>query len=81
MQKLNGYAFLILDLNLPDGCGLSILRRLRVEKPWMKVVVFTGSDDPALLQAVDELRPDAIFRKPVDFNEMVQWLDAAAVAA
>ncbi|MEO6567879.1 MAG: response regulator [Opitutaceae bacterium] len=69
--------FLILDLNLPDGEGTSLLRQVRSENLPIKVAITTAVTDPALLAEVRELRPDAIFRKPVDLTEILNWLEAA----
>jgi DNA-binding response OmpR family regulator len=57
---------LVLDLQLPDGDGASLLRKVRVEGMPVRVVVNTGMDDPARLGVVTRLRPDAVLRKPLD---------------
>lgn len=55
--------YLILDLQLPDGAGEAILRRVRDAGLKTRVAVTTGSDDVSRLA---ELEPEALFRKPVD---------------
>jgi DNA-binding response OmpR family regulator len=57
---------LLLDLALPDGDGACLLRKVRVEGLPIRVVVNTGTDDPARLGAVVSLRPDAVLKKPLD---------------
>lgn len=39
----------ILDLNLPDGSGLDVLRRLRAADPARRVVVFSMYENPSLV--------------------------------
>jgi len=57
---------LVLDLDLTDGPGEVLLRRVRVERFPTRVVVTTGMDDRARLREVSYLRPDAVLRKPLD---------------
>jgi CheY-like chemotaxis protein len=57
---------LLLDLELPDGDGASLLRKVRYEGLPVRVVVHTGTDDPVRLRAVESLRPDAVLKKPLD---------------
>jgi DNA-binding response OmpR family regulator len=64
---------LILDLMLPDGNGMEILRRIRQQKLPIRVAVLTGADRPMVEQA-NLLRPDALFTKPVDLTRLLTWL-------
>ena len=65
---------LILDLRLPDGSGLSLLRHIRDQDLRTDVAVVTGAlDDEALAEAV-LMRPDALFTKPADMTEIAAWL-------
>ena len=74
LARLNGQAFGILDLHLPDGLGLTILRKVRENKSSMKVAVCSGSTDPELILAVRRERPDRIFSKPLNFMELRDWM-------
>src|SRR3954453_7071140 len=56
---------LLLDLELPDGDGASLLRKVRVEHLPTRVVVNTGTDDQARLGAVNQLVPGALLKKPL----------------
>lgn len=42
------YDLVLLDLNLPDGCGPRTVERIRALAPTLPVVVLTGMDDDAL---------------------------------
>ena len=74
-ELLDGQAAVILDLDLPDGCGVELLRQIRTENRRLTVVVLTGSDDCAVMSEVRSLGPDALFRKPLDVRAMLKHLD------
>src|SRR5262249_32680856 len=61
---------ILLDLTLPDGGGEEILRKVREEKLPIKVAVCTGMNDPVRLALVKGMDPEALFRKPLDFDEV-----------
>jgi two-component system OmpR family response regulator len=67
----------VLDLHLPDGNGIDLLRRVREQGLPVRVAVTTGSAGEELLAAVRALRPDAIFIKPFHPPELFKWLAAA----
>ena len=73
-EMLDGQEAVILDLDLPDGCGVDLLRQIRAENRRMKVMVVTGSDDCAVLSDVRRLGPDALFRKPIDLWALLKHL-------
>jgi two-component system response regulator RegA len=62
--------YLILDLTLPDGCGETILRKVREDNLKTRVTVMTGVDDAVRLGMVRLLRPDALLRKPIDVADV-----------
>ena len=57
---------IILDLDLPDGPGEALLRKVRLEQIPTRVIVNTGTDDRARLRTVSFMRPDAVLEKPLD---------------
>ena len=63
----------ILDLMLPDGEGIDLLRRVRESESAARVVVTTAVNEPDHLRDVQALRPHRILRKPLD---LVDLLDA-----
>ena len=65
----------ILDLRLPDASGTLILRRIRRHGLPVKVAVVTGLPDPESHVDVKRYPPDVIFRKPLDFDELLEWLN------
>ena len=64
----------ILDLRLPDASGTLILRRIRRDKLPINVALVTALPDAATHTDVKRYPPDAIFRKPLDFDELLNWL-------
>ena len=82
MTKLDqGPQCLVLDLRLPDGNGLQVLRRIHDEALPVRVAVVTGAADGDLLAEAVMLRPDAFFTKPADLAEVLAWLSAASAAS
>jgi len=57
---------MILDLILPDGDGLDVLRQVRDTGLGTRVAVCTGASDPMLLMRARALKPDLLLIKPVD---------------
>lgn len=64
----------LLDLNLPDGCGIELLRRLRRRNDPARVALITAAEDPLLAEA-QALGPDATFRKPLNPHALISWLE------
>jgi DNA-binding response OmpR family regulator len=71
---------LILDLRLPDGPGIQLLERVREQNLPAKVAVVTGASSDELLANAVMMRPDAFLRKPVDFGDLLGWLEGGAAA-
>jgi len=67
-------AVVILDLMLPDGSGVEVLEAIRATNMRCKVAIVSASTDPETFRRVRAARPDAIFPKPLDFEDFVQWL-------
>jgi two-component system OmpR family response regulator/two-component system response regulator QseB len=65
---------LVLDLMLPDGNGVDVLRHVRESGLPVRVAVATGARDTDLMSDAILLRPDAFFVKPIDATELVSWL-------
>ena len=65
----------ILDLMLPDGSGIDILRRIRQSGLPTRVALLTGADKD-MIEDAESLKPDAVFAKPVDLRQLLDWLKA-----
>ena len=75
LERLNGQQIAILDINLPDGLGLHLLRRIRDEQRPIRVVVATASNDSELLDEARQLKAELILRKPIDVGRLMEWLE------
>jgi DNA-binding response OmpR family regulator len=65
---------LLLDLNLPDGTGTAILRRIRAERLPTRVALVTCAIDTALIEEARALGVDAVFIKPPDWDKLLDWV-------
>ena len=65
---------LLLDMMLPDGCGLDVLEALSkwdaVTRP--TTVVLTASNDPQLLERCSQLKVHDLISKPVHEDEFMR---------
>lgn len=64
---------ILTDVNLPDGSGLEILRTVRRTDSCAAIAVMTGNSD--LIESARALEPDAIFHKPFNVGELIEWLE------
>jgi len=62
----------VLDIKMPGGSGLAVLRRLKqnLHNQGVPVVVITAADDPNTLQQAADLHPDALLRKPIQAADL-----------
>lgn len=72
------YELVLLDLNLPDGRGLDLLRRLRASGNAVPVIIATAQDQIAV--RIDGLNAgaDDYLVKPFDLSEMTARVAAVA---
>jgi CheY-like chemotaxis protein len=67
----------LLDLMLPDAQGGLILRRIRTSGMHTKVALITAAGTESLvLKHAATYNPDAVFLKPLDHNQLKEWLDS-----
>jgi DNA-binding NarL/FixJ family response regulator len=67
---------LVVDLCLPDGCGAALIRELRATHPGLKAVVFTGSDDRAVVTDALHCGAQGFAAKAGGIDELIQALRA-----
>jgi len=78
MGKLDGQSCLILDLDLPDGDGTRVFEKVRAEHRPIKVAVYSGSENSAVLGALARHSPDALFTKASELRELLEWAENTA---
>jgi two-component system, NarL family, nitrate/nitrite response regulator NarL len=65
----------LLDVNMPDGSGIDVLRRLRKAGEERPIILLTaGLDDPQLI-AADDLEPNGIVLKTSDPALLLECMD------
>jgi DNA-binding response OmpR family regulator len=67
---------IILDLRLPDASGGILLRRIRRYNMPIKVAVVTGVAQPESHMDVRSFPPDRLFKKPLEFPELIDWINS-----
>jgi two-component system nitrate/nitrite response regulator NarP len=67
---------LLLDVNLPDGSGLDVLRRLSRSRARPRVILLTAGMDEAQLLAAAELDPEGMVLKTSDPNLLTECMEA-----
>jgi chemosensory pili system protein ChpA (sensor histidine kinase/response regulator) len=79
VQKAHNLApdLIVLDLQLPAGDGLSVLRKLRISKNTKKthIVVLTGMTNELFKQSVLTEGVDAYLQKPYDSQVLLDTID------
>ena len=65
------FALAVVDLMLPDGDGLQVLRQLKARDPSMEVIIMTGYS--SIAKAVEAIKQGAFYfvAKPFDTDEMI----------
>lgn len=73
-----GYELVLLDLNLPDGRGLDLLRGLRARGSRVPVIITTAQDQVATRIEGLNAGADDYLIKPFDLSEMTARIAAVA---
>lgn len=62
----------LLDINMPGGTGVVVLQRLRnnLRVSGVPVIVITATEEESTLQQIREQHPEALLRKPIQFEEL-----------
>ena len=69
---------LLLDVHLPDGSGLDVLRKMNKSRSKPKVILLTAGMDEAQLLAAAELAPEGMVLKTSDPALLMGCMDAVA---
>lgn len=74
--KNNPYAVVLLDIGLPDGNGLNLLKALRQAKNKLPVLIISARDDLNTRVSGLDMGADDYLVKPFDFTEMLARIRA-----
>lgn len=69
---------LLLDIQMPNGSGLDVLRRLKASKAPVKIVMLTAAIDDAALLEAKALRVEGIVLKNSDPAFLLECLDSVS---
>ena len=70
---------LLVDYNLPDATGMRIIQEFRDEFPRVPVALMTGNTDISV-EVWTKTRAIPLFRKPLNMDELQNWLDKIKTA-
>jgi DNA-binding response OmpR family regulator len=59
------FALALVDITLPDGSGLVLAKKIKMEKPDVPVVIMTGFPGGGNVRESLDVEPDAYLLKPV----------------
>jgi DNA-binding response OmpR family regulator len=69
--------FLLLDMLLPEGNGVEVLREARRRSmPLTSLVITVAGDQARLLSEMAVYEPDGVMVKPVELDAVVSWIEA-----
>jgi DNA-binding NarL/FixJ family response regulator len=63
-----------LDINLPDGSGIGLLKELKIRQPHIRVIMLTNSADSFYRHKCAELEAEYFLDKTKDFARIPQLL-------
>jgi len=69
----------ILDIGLPDGTGLDLLRQIKKAAPLCFAIVLTGFREPVFAELARTLGADCFFHKATEFERVTETLRALAL--
>ncbi len=64
-------AVALLDVHMPQMCGLEVQSQLRKISPSTRVIIFTGKDDPLVRSTALNAGASAFITKPFDDEELL----------
>ena len=80
-HKLNAETkVLFLDINLPDGSGLDLLKKVRQEYPGLKIIIISAYDGENERSEARQNGADAFIGKPFSSNAVFKTMDELMTA-
>lgn len=69
----------LLDLNLPDQNGFTILEQIRKSNDHSKIIIFTSYEDDSLIEKARKLKANAYLLKDAEDDELISTLDRVEI--
>jgi DNA-binding NarL/FixJ family response regulator len=66
----------VLDINLPDGTGITLLKELKVGQPHIRVIMLTNSSNESYKSRCAELGAEFFLDKTKEFHRIREVIDA-----
>ena len=66
---------LIVDHHMPGMTGLELVEMLRARDIRIPAILVTGRDDPQLVKRMERAGIAKLFRKPIDDEHLVHWIE------
>jgi DNA-binding response OmpR family regulator len=79
LSKLDRHSLVLCDLRLPDGSGITLLRKIRQEARPIRIAIYSGLLNARELVDASGERPDAVFQKPMKFGPLLKWITGSRV--
>ena len=73
-----GADIVILDLAMPGLPGLAVTAEIKKQTPDVQILIFTGDDDPATIQAAFKAGASSYIRKGDDRSHLIAAIEALA---
>lgn len=67
--------YVFLDIMMPDGDGLALLRELKKINPLLKAIMITGKDDKVSQSTAKRYGALDYITKPLDLNELAKKIE------
>lgn len=78
IHQADGHDVALIDLRLPDGSGVNVLRHLRESRSPARVALFTAGVTANVLETAAPFTPDQFFEKPFNVDALLKWIADAA---
>jgi CheY-like chemotaxis protein len=79
-ETQRAYDAIVTDVVMPGFSGIDVLVALRRSTAFIPVIIVTGHVDPSTVRTAERLGVTALFRKPVDLNEVLKVLKTSLVS-
>lgn len=75
--KDNPPAVVLLDLRMPGVDGVALLKKLKQDFAFLRIIMLTGHADPSYVTQAIEAGASDYIMKPIDINELMSKIETA----